>query len=140
MSEVRYCKDKDEQYRMYNNYIFNHVYGVQKSYKKALNAFKEIFPDVYESKQMVRKLQHNIINHDDSKYDKENEFWQYAAKFFPIEGTDPNSKDVNDSFELAWLHHVNNNPHHPAHWVLYDEFEVKIFDMPDIYIIEMLCD
>ena len=48
---------------------------------------------------------------------------------------------VVERFNIAWLHHIHNNPHHWQHWVLLqDEGTVVCVDMPMNYIIEMICD
>lgn len=137
--KIIYCETIEEAEEKYREYISNHIKAVQNAYYTAIDAFKEIFPKVYENKAHHTQLINNLRSHDRSKFDA-NEFWYYAARFFPIEGSNPNSQKVKDKFELAWLHHVHNNAHHPAHWALADDGELKILDMPDIYIIEMLCD
>lgn len=137
--KITYCNTKGESRDKYYEYINNHIKAVQEAYNTAIDAFKDVFPKVYENPILVRQLNINIKNHDKSKFDV-NEFWYYMARFFPIVGTDPESKEVKDNFKIGWLHHVHNNAHHPNHWALVDDNEVKIFDMPDIYIIEMLCD
>ena len=140
--KVTYCKTLAESKEKYTKYINNHIKAAQNAYDMAIDAFKDIFPDVYENdddNSKVRQLYINLAHHDDSKFDR-NEFFYYAMKFFPVDGIDPESKRVNDGFQIAWLHHVHNNAHHPAHWALVDDDSIMVFDMPDIYIIEMLCD
>ena len=137
--KINYCKDKDDAMDKYREYINIHVLNVRKAYDKAIEAFKEIFPDVYENNIYENILLINLQQHDQSKYGP-NEFWEYANRFFPIKGTDPESDEVKKNFQIAWLHHAHTNPHHPSYWVLVDNGGVQIFDMPDIYIIEMLCD
>jgi Family of unknown function (DUF5662) len=50
----------------------------------------------------------------------------------------------NEEFELAWLSHIRKNKHHWQYWVLPhdrdDEGCEKIFDMPEKYALEMICD
>lgn len=79
----------------------------------------------------------NIRKHDASKYDRE-EYEAYDAYFYGNQ-----SYEVVEDFKYAWLHHIHNNPHHWQYWILNnddpDEGEV-ILDMPDCYIIEMICD
>ena len=141
MSKITWCDDVMQSKTKYTEYISKHIGSVRESYEKAINAFKDIFPEIYtnEGHSQLNQLEINIFNHDSSKF-SEYEFWPYAMKFFPINSVNPKSKEVEDNFNMAWLHHVHNNPHHPAHWALADDGDIKIFDMPDIYIIEMLCD
>ena len=140
MSEKKiiYCETMIESKDKYTDYINNHIANVQEVYDKNADVFKSVFPNVYNSKQ-VMQLYINIENHDKSKFD-ENEFWYYAMRFFPVKGIDPNSEKVKKDFKIGWLHHVHNNAHHPNHWALVDDNQIYLFDMPDIYIIEMLCD
>lgn len=81
----------------------------------------------------------NIIReHDASKYSKE-EYGPYDEYFY---GKNKSYEVVQD-FNKAWLHHIHNNPHHWQHWVLNNDDPEKgeiIIDMPDCYIIEMICD
>lgn len=137
--KVEFVTDVLQQKEKYEEYINDHIANVQGAYALALMAFKHVFPGVYKNKSHYNQLMYNLKHHDMSKNDQ-NEFWYYAARFFPINGTDPESKIVKDNFQIAWLHHVHNNPHHPAHWALVDDGKVIILNMPDIYIIEMICD
>ena len=46
-------------------------------------------------------------------------------------------------FNYAWLQHIHRNPHHWQYWVLINDdpdLGEIILDMPDVYIIEMICD
>lgn len=50
---------------------------------------------------------------------------------------------VVQAFQMAWLHHIHNNPHHWQHWVLINDepSEGKIvIPMPHEHVIEMICD
>jgi hypothetical protein len=122
----------------YTVYINSHIRNVIKAYTNAKYVFRVLFPEVFNSSKL-EELNKNLANHDKSKFD-DVEFYNYGAKFFPIEGTDPESEIIKENFKIAWLHHLHNNPHHPGYWVLYENDKVEILDMPDIYIIEMLCD
>ena len=51
--------------------------------------------------------------------------------------------EIKKNFNLAWLHHIHNNPHHWQHWVLINDDPGEgmiMLDMPHNYIIEMICD
>lgn len=144
MSEkkINYCKTVRESKDKYFDYITNHKNNVINAYDTAIRAFKEIFPNVYEDCTDNYIMSIRITNHDSSKYSFE-EFEPYRERFFPVEredGSEPDEDEVKRNFELGWLHHVHNNPHHPEYWTLVDKGEIKIYDMPDICIIEMLCD
>lgn len=136
-----YCDSMKESKEKYTEYINNHIKNVKEAYKTAIDAFKNVFPEIYTNAGLghLYQLEENLQKHDKSKFD-DYEFWAYAMRFFPIKDDNVDSEKIKNNFQLAWLHHIHNNPHHPAYWALIDDGEVVIFDMPDIYIIEMLCD
>lgn len=48
-----------------------------------------------------------------------------------------------EEFEVAWLHHIHNNPHHWEHWIVpggNDNEKGVILRMPDEYVLEMVAD
>lgn len=139
MGKFTYTKNAEDMKKQYTEYINNHINNVKLCYEKAIDAFRIVFPEIYEDEKQLGFLLGNLQNHDESKFSP-HEFYHYGMRFFPMEGIDPDDKFIINNFELAWLHHVHNNPHHPGYWVLVEDNKIKIFDMPDIYIIEMLCD
>lgn len=142
MEKITYVKNKDEQSNIYTNYILDHMDNVRYAYKRFYNVFADCFPHVFLNKELNDVLYKNIINHDKSKLDPI-EFEPYAKHFYPVAGESITDQD-NRKYELAWLHHMNHNPHHPGYWVMHDvennKAVITIYDMDDIYIIEMLCD
>ncbi len=77
--------------------------------------------------------------HDESKYDPE-EYEAYDNYFY---NGGYSTEEGKKAFDKAFLHHIHHNPHHWQHWILtsYDDSkETKVIDMPDIYILEMICD
>jgi len=75
------------------------------------------------------------IVHDLSKFNPV-EFIPYTDRFFSERGYAP---DVLTAFWYAWLHHQHRNKHHWNHWVV-DQHEQRALQMPDKYVIEMICD
>jgi hypothetical protein len=80
----------------------------------------------------------NVANHDRSKWDSE-EYDAYDAYFY--------GERDEDAFNLAWLHHIHNNPHHWQHWLLMnddgkyrDPDKVIPLEMPKVYALEMVAD
>lgn len=118
----------------YNDYIKEHKDNVKKAYEWLIINLPELFHDL----ETRSNYGWTMTTHDNSKYDKE-EYDAYDEYFY---GKNKSYKVVND-FKYAWLHHIHCNPHHWQHWVLInddpDEGEI-ILDMPDEYIIEMICD
>ena len=120
-------KNKDAEYRQY---IIEH----QKNVKKAFNEYGILLCN--ELKVSIGQISLQIQSHDESKFSEE-EFNIYRRKFFKKD----DEEEISDyEFNLGWLHHIHNNPHHPQFWVLYDEGQKFIYDMPDNYIIEMILD
>lgn len=83
----------------------------------------------------------NILWHDDSKTDAE-EYDAYDQYFYGENKDDTNAKEA---FNLAWLHHIHNNPHHWQHWLLFEDDPKSgesyiCLQMPLKYVIEMICD
>lgn len=69
-----------------------------------------------------------LMVHDLSKMSEE-EFAPYAHWFY-------GSKD-RPRFEIAWLHHIHRNQHHPSHWALTPDYAAF---MPDNFALEMIAD
>lgn len=121
--------------KSYDEYIENHKKNVSKAFQWLIdNKILEGF-----TLEDLNGAQHQCeFSHDQSKYDKE-EYDAYDAYFY---GGNKSYAVVQD-FNKAWLHHIHRNPHHWQYWVLInddpDEGEI-ILDMPNNYIIEMICD
>ena len=98
-SKIIYCKDFKESKIRYANYVRNHINNVQEVYNLTEEAFKEVFPEVYADSVSTKVLYNNIKNHDKSKFN-DNELYGYSAKFFPINGTDPESEEVKKVFKF----------------------------------------
>ena len=122
----------------YDEYIEEHRRNVFKGYQW----LEENLPEVLPSKDAGDE--YNICRHqcefahDQSKYSEE-EYDAYDKYFYGGN----RSYEVVENFNRAWLHHIHNNPHHWQHWILINDDPDKgeiILDMPDVYIIEMICD
>lgn len=117
----------------YDEYIESHRANVAKAYKWLNAKLPNIFPPDEKG-----NIEHQcIFAHDESKYDQD-EYEAYDNYFYGNR-----SYDVVDKFNYAWLAHIHKNPHHWQHWILINddpEEGEKILDMPDCYIIEMICD
>jgi hypothetical protein len=120
---------------MYNLYIEEHRENVKKAFKwlKDNDILKDFNDDV------IMDAEYNCSEiHDESKLNPD-EYEAYDLYFY---GKNRSYQVVQD-FNKAWLLHIHRNPHHWQHWVLINddpnEDEI-IIDMPDCYIIEMICD
>lgn len=114
----------------YNEYLFNHISNVIYGY----NWLESNLPELIPVGTNV-----SLGTHDDSKYSKE-EYDAYDQYFYG----DSEDPDVKEAFDIAWLHHIHNNPHHWQHWVLFEDEggvnKPKALKMPYNYILEMICD
>lgn len=121
--------------QQYDNYLKEHLDNVVKGCKWLIGNLPEIFLDEKNKSEVLYLCE---FKHDRSKYNA-NEYDAYDKYFYGGN----KSFEVVQNFNKAWLIHIHNNPHHWQHWVLLndnpDEGEV-ILDMPDDYIIEMICD
>lgn len=107
------------QKEKYLSYIFEHQRNVLAAYIKLFNP-KNV--DILKNKGIVNdtileELSQEIINHDNSKFSNE-EFDFYRKKFYPTnrEKKLSISGDEMKQFDIAWMHHYLNNPHHPQYW------------------------
>lgn len=119
----------------YDEYIKEHKANVYKAFQWLL--YNGVIDDYDENVLNEAKYLCEYL-HDESKYSKE-EYDAYDKYFY---GRNRSYAVVQD-FNKAWLHHIHANPHHWQHWVLINDDPNQgeiILDMPDEYIIEMICD
>lgn len=116
----------------YDNYLENHRVNV----KKAFEWFKENLPELLVGNH---DYEHQICFEHDYSKNKQDEYEAYDAFFYGGN----KSYAVVRNFKKAFLTHIHRNPHHWQHWVLIhddpDEAN-ETLDMPDNYILEMICD
>lgn len=114
----------------YNDYLNDHISNVIKGFEWLYDNLPEIFKDVSENIMVSQ-----INAHDDSKWSEE-EYEAYDNYFYGNK-----TKEVEKAFDLAWLYHQHNNPHHWQHWLLQeDNGSKKALEMPKEYVIEMVAD
>lgn len=115
----------------YHKYLDQHLENVFRGFQWIQRNIPEILPEC--------DCEFNIrYRHDESKYTVE-EYDAYDKYFYGSNKTE----EVKKNFNLAWLHHIHNNPHHWQYWVLINDEPgegMVILDMPHNYIIEMVCD
>ena len=117
----------------YEDYLNNHLEGIQKGYNWLQNNLPGIF--IHNEYDYSNKVKNLIDNHDESKYSIK-EWIPYREYFYGVK-----TDNVRRDFDYAWLHHIHNNPHHWQYWVLIgDESGIKALDIPYEYIIEMFLD
>ena len=117
----------------YDDYLREHKANVIKGYEWMVANI----PDIVTSPIHCYDYQ-NMLDHDKSKTEPD-EYWAYDEYFYGKN----KSYAVVEAFNIAWLRHIHRNPHHWQHWVLIKDDPGKdmvILDMPDNFIIEMICD
>lgn len=115
----------------YHKYLDQHLTNVHKGY----DWIRGNLPEVLNGEDYEWQIE---FGHDNSKYGIE-EYDAYDKYFYGGNKT----AEVKKNFNLAWLHHIHNNPHHWQHWILINDDPgegMVILDMPHNYIIEMICD
>lgn len=84
----------------------------------------------------------NLVIHDLTKL-YPSEAFPYIEWFYGEEGKSnslsPSHEQRKHDFSVAWLHHVNHNPHHWQYWIQRDS-DFKATKIPHLYIREMLAD
>ena len=82
-----------------------------------------------------------LIDHDLSKWE-EPEFTSYAEYY-----CGDRTKEVNERYAVAWLHHIHNNKHHWQYWMFSDQWNFSDGDvingvvrMPESFVLEMVAD
>lgn len=111
--------------KAYTNYIVEHCGNVAKAYQWLV-----------DHKVIQDDFIHRIKAHDLSKWSEE-EYKAYDKYFYGKEKTN----EVEEAFNFAWLHHIHQNPHHWQHWVLInDDDGTHALEMPEEYVVEMICD
>lgn len=123
--------------REYDSYLEQHKSNVKKGFDWIKNNLPELIPNNIRLDCLDLVYQIGFA-HDDSKT-SEDEYNAYDAYFY---GGNRSYQVVQD-FNYAWLNHIHRNPHHWQHWILIndepDEGEI-VLDMPENYILEMICD
>lgn len=128
---------------MHKKYVRYSLKWIQKNI--ATYNLIQCFPDL----TLETSVDPNIFaDHDQSKFMPE-EYDAYDNYFY---NGGYSTEEGKKRFDEAFLHHIHMNPHHWQHWVLVDDWgddwasshvtekQVRAQDMPDIYILEMICD
>jgi hypothetical protein len=114
----------------YDQYLKDHKANVAKGYYWLRDNLPEVAKPFMEW-----QICHN---HDASKTD----ILEYDAYDRYFYGRNKSYQVVQD-FNIAWLQHIHKNPHHWQYWVLINDDPgegMVILDMPDLSVVEMICD
>lgn len=110
-----------KQRKAYKNYIFKHQQNILKAFYEMTNC-KDL-EWIIQDPEIFWKLWDRALDHDNSKYDKE-EFEPYRKNYFPI--NEEEKKNNRKAFQEAWQHHIQNNDHHWQHRINWKDED---FDM-----------
>ena len=135
--------------KAYDQYLEDHINAVKQAsrwiFKHCDNKkLYEIIPKAFHWEKGVAKYP-LFVHHDNSKY-SEAEYRAYDNYFYGENGIKKPggpTEDVERAFQYAWLHHIHSNPHHWQHWILHNDNKEEgtvVLDMPDRFILEMICD
>lgn len=94
--------------REYLDYLETHILNVQNAWnevRKVVAYWPELADDY-----VFHTLENDIICHDLSKFSSD-EFTQYRAAFYPVDGETTDDA----AFQRAWEHHYESNYHHHEH-------------------------
>lgn len=125
--------------KAYDEYLEDHIKNVKKAFNWMIDQGVLDFLDLNDDK--IEKYLKVIYNHDHTKC-RADEYEAYDRYFYPDEYEDdpPFSQRV-EEYHRAWLEHIHRNPHHWQHWVLIDDNgSFTALPMPEVYVIEMICD
>ena len=118
----------------YNEYLKAHKENVSRAFDWMITNLPNVLePDIALKAAFQIKLYHDASKGDLEEYDA------YDKYFYGGERT----QQTVDDFNRAWLHHIHKNPHHWQHWVLIEDDadgEPICIEMPQEYVIEMICD
>lgn len=132
----RVIKPRTSIFQQYDEYLSLHIHNVQRAWYELLRPY---LVEQGMAEEELQEIDFRIDAHDASKLDSE-EYQPYAEWFY---GEHPDEGEAKDAFDLAWVHHQNNNEHHWQYWVLIqdtDEPKYLALDMSKPAVYEMLCD
>lgn len=118
--------------KQYDEYLLQHRTNVKKGFEWIRDNLPELLEEGIDYEYQIG------FAHDLSK-DTKDEYYAYDAYFYGGN----KSYAVVQEFKKAWLSHIHRNSHHWQHWVLINDDPsegIVVLDMPDNYIIEMICD
>lgn len=116
----------------YDDYLKRHKANVRKAFEWIRDNLSHVTNDIPD-------LEWQIVNNHDQSKTTTDEYDAYDSYFY---GNNP-SYGVVEDFKKAWLLHIHRNPHHWQYWILINDDPgegMAILDMPDLYIVEMICD
>lgn len=120
------CKEE----KAYFDYVSEHINNVQTSFAVLGKALTEVLDYNYA---MVAE---RVKVHDQSKY-SDMEFNGYRQYYNPKHGKKPRE----DLLTASWVHHYQNNDHHPEYWMrINGGITMDIDPMTNDALAEMFCD
>lgn len=121
MNKIKKFFLKKKKEKEYKQYIFQHKRNVIKAFYEMLQC-KDL-EWIIQDPDILEPLWIRILDHDDSKYDKE-EFDAYRKHFYPID--EQEKIESQSDFEKAWEHHYKVNDHHWQHRITWKDEDFDI--------------
>ena len=101
--------------REYLDYIEEHYKNVQRAWKEVQEKCgAKGFPFLSDDHSFWM-IDGAVKHHNLSKLSHE-EFIPYRERYFPVRGRELDVEVGEEHVRSAWLHHYENNPHHPENW------------------------
>ena len=117
----------------YDDYLVRHKLNVSAAFMWIQTEIPEVLAGINEDLGWQTGFAHDLSKATDEEYDAYDNYFYGKNKSYAVV----------QAFKLAWLHHIHHNPHHWQHWILINDDPgegMVIMDMPDNYIVEMICD
>lgn len=114
----------------YDQYLVRHRENVRKGFEWIRQNLPEL---LVAGAEWQAEFAHDASKNEPDEYEAYDRYFYGNNK----------SYQVVEDYKRAWLLHIHRNPHHWQHWILInddpEEGEV-VLEMPDNYILEMICD
>jgi hypothetical protein len=101
--------------REYLDYIEEHYNNVQRAWKEVQKKCGAKGFHFLSDDHSFWMIDGEVKEHDLSKLSHE-EFIPYRERYFPVPGRELDGEQAEEHVKAAWLHHYENNPHHPENW------------------------
>lgn len=122
----------------YNQYIDSHCANVWKAYNQACTLFGR--ESVFINSEKTKLLMIRVMNHDKSKYSKE-EFDPYRRHWHSI--NEEEKKSSEEDYQKAWEHHYSVNDHHWEHYRIGSDLiksDDNYKEIPELALFELILD
>ena len=117
----------------YDDYLVRHKLNVSAAFMWIQTEIPEVLAGINEDLGWQINFAHDLSKDTPDEYKAYDDYFYGKNKSYAVV----------QAFNYAWLKHIHRNPHHWQHWILINDDPGEgtvIMDMPDNYIVEMICD